>query len=274
MLAVRKGYPVPSSFLSALRLAGVLAGFSLVLGACAGPAPAAPSSSAPTGSAVGARTDLSSAVSPGSSAVGGAPTSASPEGAAIRIALVPENSQARFRAREQLAGATLPNEAVGSTPDVTGAIVLDGAGNVNPDQSRIVVGLLALRSDQRSRDNYIHGNTLQTQQFPVAEFVPIEARGAPTAVPVAGEATFQLMGNLTVHGVTRPAVWDVAATFAGSEMAGRATTRVKITDFGMPLPQVARVLSLEDELSLELEFRALTSSEPAAAGVAAPPTAG
>jgi polyisoprenoid-binding protein YceI len=173
-----------------------------------------------------------------------------------------------------LAGASLPNEAVGSTPDVSGTVVLDGTGNVNPDQSRIVVGLRALRSDQSIRDRYIQDNTLETQQFPVAEFVPSEARGAPTAVPTAGEASFQLMGNLTVHGVTRPAVWDVTATFAGSEMAGRATTQVKITDFGMAKPRVARVLSLEDELMLELEFQALMSTEPAAAGVAAPLTVG
>jgi len=173
-----------------------------------------------------------------------------------------------------LAGASLPNEAVGSTPDVSGTIVLDGASNVNADQSRIVVGLRALRSDQNVRDRYIQDSTLETQQFPVAEFVPTEARGAPTAVPAAGEATFQLMGNLTVHGVARPAVWDVTATFAGLEMAGRATTQVKITDFGMAKPRVARVLSLEDELTLELEFRALTSTEPATAGVAAPLTVG
>jgi polyisoprenoid-binding protein YceI len=181
---------------------------------------------------------------------------------------------ARYRAREQFVTATLPSDAVGSTPDVSGTILLDGAGNVNSDQSRIVVDLRTLRSDQSQRDNYIQRNTLQTEQFPLAEFVPTEARGAPTAAPTAGDATFQLLGNLTVHGVTRPVVWDVTTTFAGSEMAGRATTQVKMTDFGMAKPQVARLLSIEDELTLELEFRAPVSSEPAAAGVAAPLTAG
>jgi len=257
-----------------LRLASVLAGLSLLVSACAGTGPASTSSGAPTASTGGVRTDLPSAASPGSPAAGSAPTSASPEGAAIRIALAPENAQARYRAREQFVGASLNSDAVGSTPDVSGAIVLDGAGNVNPEQSKIVVDLRTLRSDQSQRDNYLQRNTLQTEQFPLAEFVPTEARGAPAAVPTAGDASFQLMGNLTVHGVTRPAVWDVTATFAGSEMAGRATTQVKMTDFGMAKPQLARILSIEDELTLELEFRALTSTEPAAAGVAAPLTVG
>jgi polyisoprenoid-binding protein YceI len=265
---------VPSSPLSLLRSAVVLAGLSLIVSACAGPAPASPGApdSAPSAPAASARADGPSPPS-ASAAVGSATTSVAPDGAAIRITLAPANSEARYRAREQLAGASLPNEAVGSTQDVSGVIVLDSAGNVNPEQSRIVVDLRTLRSDQSIRDSYIQRSTLQTAQFPLAEFVATEARGAPTAVPPAGDATFQLMGNLTVHGVTRPAVWDVRATFAGSEMAGRATTQVKITDFGMAKPQAARVLSLEDELTLELEFRALTSAEPAAAGVAAPLTA-
>ena len=186
--------------------------------------------------------------------------------------MTPANSTARYHAREQFVTATLPSGAVGSTQDVSGAILIDSAGTVSADQSRIVVDIRTLTSDQPQRDNYIQRNTLQTEQFPLAEFVPTEARGAPTAVPAAGDATFQLLGNLTVHGVTRPAVWDVTTTFAGSEVTGRATTQVKMTDFGMAKPQVARLLSIEDELTLELEFRALTSAEPAAAGVVAPPT--
>lgn len=266
---------MPSSSFLPLRSAVLLAGLSLIVGACAGQAPGSPApsaqGSAPSAPATSAGGGGSSAPSAPSSA-GSAPTSASPAGAAIRIAVTPANSAARYRAREQLAGASLPSEAVGNTPDVSGAILIDGTGTVDPDQSRIVVDLRTLTSDQPQRDNYIQRNTLQTQQFPLAEFAPTEARGAPTAVPTIGDATFQLLGNLTVHGVTRPVVWDVTATFAGSEMAGRATTQVKITDFGMTKPQLARVLSLEDELTLELEFRALTSSEPAAAGVVAPPT--
>jgi len=39
--------------------------------------------------------------------------------------LVPENSEARFRVREQLAGASLPNDAIGRTKDFTGTLVIN-----------------------------------------------------------------------------------------------------------------------------------------------------
>ena len=62
-----------------------------------------------------------------------------------------------------------------------------------------------------------------------------------------------------MHGVTRPVQWDVQAQFTPEDVSGTATTRVKITDFGMQTPRTATVLSVEDELRLELEFRARRS---------------
>jgi polyisoprenoid-binding protein YceI len=95
-------------------------------------------------------------------------------------------------------------------------------------------------SDEAHHDNYIQGNTLQTAQFSTAEFVPTGADGAPAELPVAGEAAFALAGELTLHGVTRPVVWDVTARFGGATLAGQASTQVKLTDFGMMPPRVGR----------------------------------
>jgi polyisoprenoid-binding protein YceI len=174
----------------------------------------------------------------------------------VRVVLDSSASQASYRAREQLVGKTLPSDAVGTSKGVSGAIVLSADGAVKRDQSKITVDLTNLQSDESRRDNWIKTRTLDTSQFPTVTFVPSGVQGLPMPLPTAGQLTFQLLGDLTVHGVTRPVTWQVTAQFAGTTISGSATTDVKITDFGMTPPQVGPVLSIEDGLTLELAFTA------------------
>jgi polyisoprenoid-binding protein YceI len=180
------------------------------------------------------------------------------ENPASGIALVVDssNSSASYHAQEQLAGRNLPSEAVGTTPHVSGSILLAPDGSIAANQSQIQVDLRSLASDQSRRDNFIKGNTLQTNSFPNATFVPRQARGLPSPLPTSGQATFQLLGDLTVHGVTRPVTWQVTTQFDGGSVSGNATTNVNISDFGMTPPKAGPVLSIEDGLLLELTFSA------------------
>ncbi len=171
-----------------------------------------------------------------------------------RYTLAPE-SEARFVVREQLAGATLPNDAIGRTGAITGTIVLEAAGKVDRGASRIVVQLDSLKSDQARRDRYIKRRTLVTDSFPTAELVPIELRGFPAKLPASGAFTFSVIGDLTVHGVTKPTTWDVSATVAGGVVSGTASTHLQFADFGMDRPRVAIVLSVVDDIKLEFDFR-------------------
>lgn len=170
------------------------------------------------------------------------------------------NSEARYRAQEVLAQIRVPSEAIGRSRAVTGALVIDASGQLVAPESRITVDLREIRSDSGLRDRFVRDNVLRTAQFPNAEFVGREVRGLPWPAPPTGQLNFQLAGDLTVHGVTRPAVWDVAAEINGPEVSATASTRAKITDFGMQVPRVPTVLSLEDELVLEVETRARRES--------------
>jgi polyisoprenoid-binding protein YceI len=163
------------------------------------------------------------------------------------------------RYREQLAGLPLPSEAVGSTRSVSGEIFLTADGGINGAASRIVVDLRTLKSDDSDRDDYIQTNTLETAKYPTAEFAPAGAPGLPVPLPSDGSGAFQLVGPLTVHGVTRTVTWDASAAFSETEVSGSASTRVRMTDFGMTPPQVWPVLSIQDELTLEIDLRASVS---------------
>ncbi len=171
----------------------------------------------------------------------------------VRYVLAPQGNEARFVVREQLAGATLPNDAIGSTTAITGQMVLS-SGRLDPAESRITVQLDSLKSDQERRDRFIKRRTLVTDSFPTAELIPAELRGFPERLPVSGSFTFTMVGNLTIHGVTRPTTWTVNATVVNGAVQGRATTNVKFGDFGMEQPRVAIVLSVVDDIRLEFDF--------------------
>jgi polyisoprenoid-binding protein YceI len=56
---------------------------------------------------------------------------------------------------------------------------------------------------------------------------------------------------MTIRGQERPIVWEARARLDGHALTGSATTRVKLTDFGMAPPRLA-VLSVEDEMTWEI----------------------
>ena len=174
--------------------------------------------------------------------------------AAVRYDVVPEGSEVRYRVREQLVGLSFPNDAVGATGAVEGAIVLDAQGRLVPGQSRVTVDLRTLRSDEPRRDNYLRRNTLETERYPTVTFLPAEARGLPVPLPESGTVPFELAGDLTVKEVTRRVSWSATASFEGPRVAVRARTAFRFGDFGLRVPRVSVVLSVDDDIKLEADL--------------------
>lgn len=172
----------------------------------------------------------------------------------VRLRLAPEGNEARYRVNEQLARMTLPSDAVGATTGIQGGIVLEADGRVVRDSSRIVIDLTTLKSDSDRRDNYVRRNTLETAQHPHATLVVRELRGLRLPLPATGQQTLQLVGDLTLHGVTRPTLWQVTARFDGRRVDGSARTALRFGDFRMEIPRVASVLSVQDSIRLEYDF--------------------
>ena len=164
-----------------------------------------------------------------------------------------DGTLARYVIGEQLANRDLPNDAIGETPNVSGSIVLDANGKVVPKLSTLVVDVSALRSDSNRRDNYLRGNTLQTSTYPEARLAVNEVIDLPWPLPDGGQATFMLIGDFTVRDVTKVVKWDVTAEF-GSQITGQAVAVFTFDYFEMSKPRLAFILSLDDEIRLELDF--------------------
>ena len=148
----------------------------------------------------------------------------------------------------------LPNDAIGATSDVSGGIAFDAAGNLVPGSSKFIVNVGALKSDKDRRDGYVRGRILETSQYPTVELTPTAIRGLTLPLPTSGNKTFQIVGDLTVHGVTKPTTWNVTASFDRGRVSGAAATSFLFSDFGLNQPRVPVVLSVADSIKLEYTF--------------------
>ena len=190
----------------------------------------------------------------------GQPASAQTSEAALRYRVVAERSAARYRVREQLAGISFPSDAVGTTSAIDGSVSFDAQGRVRPSDSRLTVDLRMLRSDRDRRDSYVRRNTLETERHPTAVFTPSEVRGLPSPLPQTGTASLELIGDLTIRETTRRLTWEATATFNGREVGVQAKTSFRFADFGLSIPRVASVLSVEDTIRLETDLLLQCSS--------------
>jgi len=174
---------------------------------------------------------------------------------------IQEGSTASYRVTEQLAGVSFPNDAIGTTPAVTGSIALNADGTVNSAVSKLTIDLRALKSDQEMRDGYLQKRTLETDKFPTAVFVPKTLTGVATPFPNMGQTGFQLIGDLTVHGTTAPVTWQGIATFNQEGASGRAATNFTFATFGLTKPSLARILSVDDKINLDIVFKLKTTRQ-------------
>src|SRR5688500_14869789 len=170
-------------------------------------------------------------------------------------------SKATVRVREQLVGLNLPSDAVLVATGATGTFILKDDGTFSSD-SKISFDLTTLASDNRNRDDFIKGDTLQTRQFPKAEFVPTKTTGLTLPMPASGEFTFKLTGKMMIRGKTKEVTFDVQAKRTGNELTATATAAPtwKFADFGMTAPSVPfRVVSIVDELRVVVDLVATTT---------------
>jgi polyisoprenoid-binding protein YceI len=157
------------------------------------------------------------------------------------------SSYAGYRVDEVLNGT--PVTVDGRTSDVTGAVTVDGsqvtAGSIDVDVTTIA-------TDQPPRDAYFQGEAMDTKSFPRATFTltePIAADGVTSGVP----GTYQVTGDLTLHGVTKPVTADVQAAFTQDSGQIAGSIPISFADFGVQAPSLGFV-TVEDHGSVEFSL--------------------
>jgi len=210
----------------------------LLLTACGGAASPSPSAAVVTDAP---------AVTPAATAV----ATTAPQANAITWT-VDASSKATIRVREQLVRLPAPNDAIITIAGAQGTFTLNPDGTFAAN-SKVSVDMTTVTTDDRQRTDSIRRDPLEVTRFRTSELVPKSTTGLTLPLPSSGEFTFKLMGDLTLHGVTKSATFDVRATRADGKLTATATANPswKFGDFGMKPPSSFSVLSIVDEIRME-----------------------
>lgn len=164
--------------------------------------------------------------------------------------LIDSSSKARYKIGEELVRLPLPITATGETGSVSGSIYLNESGKVS-GQSNILVDVTGLKSDEDRRDRWVLRNSGIGQEV-LLEIQEIS--NLPWPLPVDGIATIEIIGDLTISDVSKSTQWITDLKFNGSEVTGLGSTVITWDEFNLSKPTFPFIISLEDEITLEIEF--------------------
>jgi polyisoprenoid-binding protein YceI len=247
---------MPRSWIAAIVVAVLVVGgigayvaYDQVLRGDSAPPLAFPSSSPAAG--------LTTAPSSGTAATADPGTSAAPaatfDGDIAGTWTVTTGTEAGYRVREQLAQFDAETDAVGRTKDVTGSITLTSDGtSATLTEGSITVDTTTITSDENRRDNRLRSEGLETDAFPTATFSLTQPVAIPAAA-LAGTATdVTLVGDLTLHGVTKSVQIPAQAKLADGTVQVLGSVSFPLSDYGIVAPNIGGfIISIADEGALE-----------------------
>lgn len=173
--------------------------------------------------------------------------------------IVPAESQARFVIDEVLRGS--PKTVIGATDQVSGQLAVDPNNPASAQIGTILVNARTLATDSGGRDRALKNWILQTNTYEFVTFEPAEVIGMPDNVAVGAAFSFQVAGNLTVRDTVVPVTFDVTVTpVSETRLEGLATLTIPHRDLNVSIPDSPSVDTVNDELTLELEFVAVPAS--------------
>ena len=175
--------------------------------------------------------------------------------------IVQEGTEARFKINEILRGEEF--EVVGVTSMVTGEIIINPADPAQTQLGLIQIDARDLTTDTRRRNTalrrFILRSALDANRY--ITFTPIAIEGLPDSVEVGETFDFQVTGELKIRDTTKAETFDISVTAnSESEISGFGSTTILYSDYGIRIPSVPFVASVEDEVRLEIDFRAVASN--------------
>lgn len=161
----------------------------------------------------------------------------------------PYHSTARFNVRHLMV-----SKVHGSIDEITGSLELDPA---NPEGSRVEasMALSSLATGNEQRDAHLKSaDFFDVEQFPTIGF-------KSTKIVKKGENEYEVTGDLTIHGVTRPITFqaeltdEIASPFGGFKVGVSLRGKLNREDFGMGWNQVIEAggVMVGKEVSFEVD---------------------
>jgi polyisoprenoid-binding protein YceI len=159
---------------------------------------------------------------------------------------VAAGSEAGYRVPEILQGQKI--EAVGRTPGVTGSMTVAGSAVT---AAAFTFDMTKLASDSGKRDNQVQTRIMKTAEFPTATFTatgPIEFGKAPAE----GETvSAKAVGDLMMHGTTKPVTVDVQARRKGANVEVLGSLEITFAEWGIENPSIKPFVEVGEKGTIE-----------------------
>lgn len=189
-------------------------------------------------------------ISPTATSSQGTRTTSTADLEPVLISLQP-GSVARYKIGEQFARLPTPITAVGETSGINGKIYFDPSGNISAsDASMIVVDVDSLKSDENKRDNWVRRNGGIGSEI-VINLTKVSGHTWP--LPDSGKMEVIIEGDMTISDVAKPVTWKGILDIAGRDITGSLSTIITWDQFSLSKPRLPFIISVDDEIILELE---------------------
>jgi len=168
-----------------------------------------------------------------------------------------EGSEARFTIEEVLFGND--KTVIGVTSDVTGEISFDLSDPASASVGTITVNARDFVTDSDRRNGAIRRFVLNSNDdaFQYIRFEPTSITGLPESASLGDSFDLEITGDLTIKETTLEVVFVTNLSIVSeTELQGLGTTTVEYKDFGLSIPDVPAVASVEDSVILEIAFTA------------------
>jgi len=156
-----------------------------------------------------------------------------------------------------------PLETVeGKTDRVTGSVAVDPADLAAGCHVEVRVDLASLDTGIGKRNQHMRENHLETDRFPEAVFLADSLSEAPAALAPDTPAAFTLIGDFSLHGVTKQIAVPVTVVLSadGRALAVSAAFAVKLADYSIARPQFL-VMKLDELQRVNVALTAQRRSE-------------
>lgn len=155
--------------------------------------------------------------------------------------IAPENSSVEYSIYEKLRGE--PKTVLGTTNQIV--------GDINVSKNGITFGTITINArtfvtDSEKRDSAVNRFILKTED-PANEFIVFKPTSVIEVIP---GAEMNVSGDLTISGITKPAVFTIVGKQEGDTLRGVAKTTLKRSDFNIVIPTLDFIADVPDEFSV------------------------
>ncbi len=172
----------------------------------------------------------------------------------------PTQSSLSYGVEEKLFGQDA-HRAEGSTNGIAGDIAVNPTHPAASRVGEIVVNVEQLHSDNNLRDAKMREGYLDSHDYPLAYLTVAGLTGMPASITPGSPTHFKLDSQLTVHKTPAPVTWDVDATVNDGKLTATATTKVKMSTFGIGPISIAGLVSTSDDVTLTMKLTAIDPSK-------------